>query len=137
MPSKTALEKTATSEPTVTTAKPKVAAQQKQQLKNKKSRKQSAPQQMKKFMREVKLLQNRTDLLVPRLPFSRLIRELIMDCSSEVTKITPTALEALQVASEMYLTQRLQDAYMLTLHRGRVTLDVRDMQLINFLKMDM
>uniref|UniRef100_A0A1I8MHW3 Core Histone H2A/H2B/H3 domain-containing protein n=1 Tax=Musca domestica TaxID=7370 RepID=A0A1I8MHW3_MUSDO len=102
----------------------------------KKSRKQKTPiQKDLMFLRDVQKLQNRTNFLIPRLPFARLIRELILDSSRQVDRITPTALEALQAASEMYVTQRLQDAYMLTLHRGRVTLDVRDMELINFLKM--
>lgn len=103
-----------------------------------KPRKQQNPLQLeKRFWKDVKILQNRTDNLIPMLPFSRLVREIMQDTSTEVTKITPTALEAFQTASEMYLTQRLQDAYMLTLHRGRVTLDVRDMQLINYLKINL
>ncbi|XP_059225374.1 histone H3-like centromeric protein cid [Stomoxys calcitrans] len=106
------------------------------QSKPKQTRKQQKPQQLNaRFLRDVKYLQNRTEFLIPRLPFSRVVREILMSMSQSVTHVTPTALEALQASSEMYLTQRLQDAYMLTLHRGRVTLDVRDMQLINFLKM--
>ncbi|XP_061390350.1 histone H3-like centromeric protein cid [Musca vetustissima] len=102
----------------------------------KKKRKQKNPiQRDMMFLRDVQKLQNRTDYLIPRLPFARLIREIMLDSSRYVERITPPALEALQAASEMYVTQRLQDAYMLTLHRGRVTLDVRDMELINFLKM--
>ncbi|XP_073813701.1 centromere identifier [Musca autumnalis] len=104
----------------------------------KKKRKQKTPMQKDlRFLRDVQKLQGSTHYLIPRLPFSRVIREIMMSVSRTVDRITPTALEALQAASEMYLTQRLQDAYMLTLHRGRVTLDVRDMQLINFLKMHM
>ncbi|KAM7344520.1 centromere identifier [Cochliomyia hominivorax] len=100
-------------------------------------RKQNNPLQLeKRFWKEVKTLQTRTDNLIPMLPFSRLVREIMQETSTEVTKITPTALGAIQAASELYLTQRLQDAYMLTLHRGRVTLEVRDMQMINYLKIN-
>ncbi|XP_037825297.1 histone H3-like centromeric protein cid [Lucilia sericata] len=103
-----------------------------------KPRKRPNPMQLeKRFWKDVQNLQNRTDHLIPMLPFSRLVRELMHDASTEVFKITPTALEALQTSSELYLTQRLQDAYMLTLHRGRVTLDVKDMELINYLKINL
>ncbi|XP_075164927.1 centromere identifier [Haematobia irritans] len=118
-----------------TKAKPKGNQQKPLPKDAKKPRKQKAPQQLNvRFLRDVRLLQNTTNFLIPRLPFARVVREIIMDCSCEVTKITTTALEALQTASEMYVTQRLQDAYMLTLHRGRVTLDVRDLEMINYLK---
>ncbi|XP_023294285.2 histone H3-like centromeric protein cid [Lucilia cuprina] len=109
-----------------------------QQQVARKPRKRPNPMQLeKRFWKDVQNLQNRTDHLIPMLPFSRLVRELMHDASTEVFKITPTALEALQTSSELYLTQRLQDAYMLTLHRGRVTLDVKDMELINYLKINL
>ncbi|BFG06052.1 histone H3-like centromeric protein cid [Drosophila madeirensis] len=84
---------------------------------------------------EIRRLQSLPTLLLPRLPFSRLVREFM----SRVTgtscsfRITTGALEALQTSSEMYVTQRLQDAYLLTLHRQRVTLEVRDMALMAWL----
>uniref|UniRef100_A0A1A9WIS7 Core Histone H2A/H2B/H3 domain-containing protein n=1 Tax=Glossina brevipalpis TaxID=37001 RepID=A0A1A9WIS7_9MUSC len=87
-----------------------------------------------KFLREVKRLQMSTDFMIPRLPFSRLVREIIILQSYTVTRITATAFEALQTASEVYLQQRMQDAYMLTLHRKCVTLDLRDMRLLELFR---
>ncbi|XP_065366957.1 histone H3-like centromeric protein cid [Calliphora vicina] len=113
------------------------AAEDKKQVVRKPRKHRNPLQLEKRFWKDVQVLQNRTDNLIPMLPFSRLVRELMHDASSEVTKITPTAMEALQTSSELYLTQRLQDAYMLTLHRGRVTLDVKDMELINYLKINL
>ncbi|KAH8275434.1 hypothetical protein KR026_007216 [Drosophila bipectinata] len=83
--------------------------------------------------REINKLQQFTGNLIPKLPFSRLVRELLYSQGSQMFKITTGALEALQSSSEIYLTQRLQDAYYLTLHRGRVTLDVRDMVLMGYI----
>nr|AAL78894.1 centromeric histone Cid [Drosophila pseudoananassae] len=83
--------------------------------------------------REINRLQQFTGHLIPRLPFSRLVRELLYSQGNELFRITVGALEALQSSSEIYLTQRLQDAYYLTLHRGRVTLDVRDMVLMGYI----
>nr|AAL78891.1 centromeric histone Cid [Drosophila bipectinata] len=83
--------------------------------------------------REINKLQQFTGNLIPKLPFSRLVRELLYSQGSQMFKISTGALEALQSSSEIYLTQRLQDAYYLTLHRGRVTLDVRDMVLMGYI----
>lgn len=60
-----------------------------------------------------------------------------MEMSQDVTHYTTTALEAIQEATEMFLTQILQDAYMLTLHRRCVTLSASDMVLIRSLKFNL
>ncbi|SPP73753.1 histone H3-like centromeric protein cid [Drosophila guanche] len=87
-----------------------------------------------KMNQEVRILQAQPTLLLPRLPFSRLVRELMSQFTGPCSfRITSGALEALQTSSEMYITQRLQDAYLLTLHRQRVTLEVRDMALMAWL----
>ncbi|XP_017001120.2 histone H3-like centromeric protein cid [Drosophila takahashii] len=81
--------------------------------------------------REIQHLQKHPGTLIPKLPFSRLVRECIMKYSDGAPlKITEGAFNALQVSSEMYVTQRLADSYMLTKHRNRVTLEVRDMALM-------
>uniref|UniRef100_A0A1A9VLM1 Core Histone H2A/H2B/H3 domain-containing protein n=1 Tax=Glossina austeni TaxID=7395 RepID=A0A1A9VLM1_GLOAU len=89
-----------------------------------------------RFLREVRHLQMRTGFMIPRLPFSRLVREIIAQHSTSVWKTTATALEALQTATEMYMEQRLHDAYMLTLHRKCVTLQIKDMKLLDVLRID-
>ncbi|KAH8291227.1 hypothetical protein KR054_009875 [Drosophila jambulina] len=84
---------------------------------------------------EIRRLQAHAGLLIPRLPFSRLVREIINDLSGyEVgMRVTEGALQVMQEATEIYLTHRLQDSYLLTMHRGRVTLEVRDMALMALL----
>nr|ARC76718.1 Cid3 [Drosophila barbarae] len=97
-------------------------------------RKQRGPMSRAMRMdREIRRLRARTGPLIPRLPFSRLVRELIMKCSTSSFKITESALGALQESTELYLTQRLEDAYFLTRHRGRVTLELRDMVLMAYI----
>ncbi|XP_030387503.1 histone H3-like centromeric protein cid [Scaptodrosophila lebanonensis] len=96
-------------------------------------RKQRKPEfHMRKLAREILKLQTTPNNLIPRLPFSRLVRSIIMEFTNPPFSISKSALEALHVSAEMYLTQRFQDAYLLTLHRGRVTLELRDMALIAF-----
>lgn len=46
--------------------------------------------------------QKGTDLLIPRLPFSRLVRELARQRTFEEIRFSADALEALQEATEMY-----------------------------------
>ncbi|XP_017148285.1 histone H3-like centromeric protein cid [Drosophila miranda] len=99
-------------------------------------RKQTRPiSRVALMQQEIQRLQATPKLLIPRLPFSRLVREIIVNLTglSSAFRVTQGAMEALQTAAEMYTTQRLQDAYLLTLHRGRVTLEVRDMALMAFL----
>ncbi|EDW72017.1 uncharacterized protein Dwil_GK10722 [Drosophila willistoni] len=83
---------------------------------------------------QIARLQSTVNSLIPRLPFSRLVREILQYNSSETDayRMTASALEALQQSSEMFLVQRFQDAYLLTMHRQRVTLEVRDMALMAF-----
>lgn len=101
----------------------------------KKQRKQNNPlRRSVRMWKEIRDLQKRTDNLTPKAPFGRLIRELLMEYSTSVQRITAKALEALQVSAEMYLTHLFEDAYMLTLHRGRVTLSALDVRLVRYLR---
>ncbi|KAM8714129.1 hypothetical protein ACLKA7_014304 [Drosophila subpalustris] len=96
-------------------------------------RKQKRPEhRMIKLQREINRLQATSGFLIPRLPFSRVVREIMAQYTNAVHMITEGALEALQTSSEMYLTQRFEDAYLLTQYRGRVTLEVRDMGLVAY-----
>ncbi|KAH8300689.1 hypothetical protein KR018_007152 [Drosophila ironensis] len=95
-------------------------------------RKKATPYSRNKRMDiEIRRLQNFPGNLIPKLPFSRLVHEIMRRYGD--FRITRGALEALQTSSELYLTQRLQDANMLTMHRGRVTLEVRDMVLMAYI----
>lgn len=69
-------------------------------------------------------------------PNFRCVREAMnqFEIGGKNFRITPEALAALQESAEMYVTQFFEDAYSLTLHRGRVTLNVKDMQLIHYLR---
>lgn len=89
-------------------------------------------------LREIKRLQNSHDNLIPRAPFHRVIREItqqIQEQHFEQTglqvqyKYQAVALEALQEAAEAYIIRMLENSYLCTLHSGRVTLFVKDVQL--------
>ncbi|XP_030557608.1 histone H3-like centromeric protein cid [Drosophila novamexicana] len=96
-------------------------------------RKQNKPERrIQKLNREIERLQKHPGFMIPRLPFARLVREIMMKYTLTPFMITMGALEAIHTATEMYITQRFQDAYLLTQYRGRVTLEVRDMALVAY-----
>ncbi|KAH8299703.1 hypothetical protein KR044_005003 [Drosophila immigrans] len=115
------------------TAKPPQTSQRNQPKSHVAKRKQHKPEHRKiRLEREIQRLRALDRYLIPRLPFSRVVRELLHEQGSMVHMITVGALEALQTASELYLTQRFEDAYLLTKFRGRVTMEVRDMAVVAY-----
>lgn len=49
-------------------------------------------------------------------------------------RITMTALEALHSSVETYLVEFLEDSYLCTIHRSRVTLEIKDMLLAKYIR---
>lgn len=92
--------------------------------------------------RELQLLhsiarhQTSTECLIPKLPFSRLIKETMQQYCGRNLRITPECLLCLQEAAEIYAVQVMEDAYRCTLHRGRITLTAKDMRLALLLRND-
>ncbi|KFB39476.1 hypothetical protein ZHAS_00006970 [Anopheles sinensis] len=92
------------------------------------SRKSKTPMKMN-IMKEIVKLQNTGDRIIPKLPFGRVIREILTDYSDSGLRVTLEMLECLQEAAEIYIVQLFEDAYRCTVHRGRVTLIPKDIQL--------
>ncbi|XP_031620947.1 histone H3-like centromeric protein cnp1 isoform X2 [Contarinia nasturtii] len=65
-------------------------------------------------------LQNSYNLLIPRLPFQRLVREIMHERNPEL-RLQSTTLEALRESSEMFMVSILEDAFLLCLECKRVT----------------
>ena len=85
-------------------------------------------------MREIRALQRTTNLLIPRLPFARVVREeferwYAPNVVGGVCKWQAEALTVMQEAAEAYLTQLFEDSYLCAFHAKRVTLVQRDIQL--------
>ena len=79
-------------------------------------------------LRQIRKYQKSTELLMKKLPFQRLVRELMQDFKVDM-RIQSTALEALQIASEAYLTGLFEHANLCAIHAKRVTIMPRDMAL--------
>ncbi|KAJ9585884.1 hypothetical protein L9F63_020472, partial [Diploptera punctata] len=75
---------------------------------------------------EIRKYQKSTDFLIPRLPFQRLVREIVMEMISPhlaaTLRIQRIALDALQEATEMFITQYFEDSLLCAIHAKRVTL---------------
>ncbi|XP_063226487.1 uncharacterized protein LOC134533134 [Bacillus rossius redtenbacheri] len=85
-------------------------------------------------LREIKRLQNTTNLLIPRKSFQDVVRSIVLRivCQHHFTgtiRWSVTAMEALQEAAEAYLVNFFEDALLCTLHARRVTLMVKDFEL--------
>jgi histone H3 len=79
-------------------------------------------------LREIRRYQKSTELLLRKLPFQRLVREIAQDFKSDL-RITSHALMALQEASEAYLVGLFEDTNLCAIHAKRVTILPKDIQL--------
>ena len=79
-------------------------------------------------LREIRKYQKSTDLLIRRLPFQRLVREIAHSFKTDV-RFQSTAINALQEASEAYLVGLFEDTNLCAMHAKRVTIQTKDMQL--------
>lgn len=79
-------------------------------------------------LREIRKYQKTTELVIQKMPFQRLVRELASDVSPGL-RFQSAAIEALQEASEAYLVSLFEDTNLCALHAGRVTIMPKDMQL--------
>ena len=82
-----------------------------------------------KSLREIRAYQKTTNLLIPRLPFSRLVREIARNACTQDLMFKSTALMALQEACEAYLVQLFEDCVLCCIHARRVTVMPKDMGL--------
>ena len=79
-------------------------------------------------LREIRKYQKSSDLLLQKLPFQRLVREISQDRRADL-KFQSSALLALQEASEAFLVGLFEDTNLCAIHAKRITIMPKDMQL--------
>ena len=79
-------------------------------------------------LREIRKFQKSTDLLIRKLPFQRVVREIAQQFKSDL-RFQSQAVLALQEASEAYLVGLFEDTNLCAIHAKRVTIMPKDMQL--------
>ena len=79
-------------------------------------------------LKEIRRYQKSTELLIRKLPFQRLVREIAQDCMADL-RFQSSAILALQEAAEAYLVGLFEDTNLCAVHAKRVTIMPKDMQL--------
>ncbi|CAI8608925.1 unnamed protein product [Vicia faba] len=71
-------------------------------------------------LREIRKYQKSTELLIRKLPFQRLVREIAQDFKTDL-RFQSSAVSALQEAAESYLVGLFEDTNLCAIHAKRVT----------------
>lgn len=79
-------------------------------------------------LREIKRYQKSTELLMRKMPFQRLVREIAQDFK-EGLRFQETAIAALHEAAEAYLVGLFEDTNLIAIHAKRVTIMPKDINL--------
>lgn len=84
-------------------------------------------------LREIRKYQKSTDLLIKKIPFQRLVREIAQEYKADL-RFQSSAVAALQEASEAYLVRLFEDTNLCAIHAKRVTIMTKDIQLARRLR---
>ena len=84
-------------------------------------------------LRLIRRYQRSTELLIRKLPFQRLVRELAQTIKADL-RFQSAAMVALQEAAEAYLVGVFEDTNLCAIHAKRVTIMPKDMQLARRLR---
>ncbi|EED24631.1 histone H3, putative [Talaromyces stipitatus ATCC 10500] len=86
-------------------------------------------------LREIRRYQKSTDLIIPKLPFQRLVREIAQDISLTADlRWQSSAILALQEAAEAFLVKEFEMTNLCAVHAHRVTIQAKDMELVDRLR---
>jgi histone H3 len=84
-------------------------------------------------LREIRKYQGSTQLLLRKLPFQRLVREIAGEFKSDL-RFQSSAIGALHEAAEAYLVGLFEDTNLCAIHAKRITIQPKDMQLATRLR---
>lgn len=79
-------------------------------------------------LREIRKYQKNADLLIRKLPFQRLVREIAQDFKTDL-RFQSAAVAALQESAEAYLVGLFEDTNLCAIHAKRVTIMPKDVHL--------
>ena len=84
---------------------------------------------------EIRRYQKTSELLIRKLPFQRLIREIAQDCKTDL-RFQSSAIMALQEATEAFLIGLFEDTNLCAIHAKHVTIMPKDVQLAHRIRGD-
>ena len=79
-------------------------------------------------LREIRRYQKSTEMLIRKLPFQRLVKEIAQNFKTDL-RFQSAAIMAMQEASEAYLVGLFEDSNLCAIHTKRVTIMPKDIQL--------
>ena len=82
-----------------------------------------------RWLRDIRKLQKSTNLLIPKAPFYRLVREVIADINPNY-RVQANAVMALHESSESFLLKMFEFSNYIAIHAKRVTLMPKDIHLL-------
>ncbi|KAH7404371.1 hypothetical protein KP509_15G022200 [Ceratopteris richardii] len=97
-----------------------------------------APQKRRRYTKafaKIRHYQKTTELLIPRRPFARVVKEELQRYCAGF-RIQAVALEALQEAAEAFLLSMLEDSNLCAIHAKRVTIQPKDIHLARRIRGD-
>ena len=77
-------------------------------------------------LREIRRFQKSTELLIRKLPFQRLVREIASEFKNDL-RFQSSAVLALQEATEAFIVGLFEDTNLAAIHAKRVTIMPKDM----------
>ena len=80
-------------------------------------------------LREIRKYQRSTELLIRKLPFQRLLREIVFELKKKDYRFQSTAILAMQEAAEAFLVHMFEQCNHICIHGRRVTVQEKDVQL--------
>jgi len=100
-----------------------------------KTKKNGEPVKKRKFKpatvakREIAKYERSNELLIPKAPFERLVRELLHEARDhDTTRLTADALVVLHEVAEHFMTVQMKKYNEAAAHRGRITIKTRDIR---------
>jgi histone H3/H4 len=78
-------------------------------------------------LKEIRRYQKSTELLIRKLPFARLVREVMSNFTNKPYRWQASALLAIQEAAEAHIVHLMEEANLCAIHCKRVTIMPRDM----------
>ena len=79
-------------------------------------------------LREIRHYQKKTNLLIKRTPFARLVREIAQSFRQDL-RLQNSAIGALQEAAEAYIVGLFEDTNLCAIHAKQITIMPKDIQL--------
>ena len=97
-------------------------------IRDKKLEKQRKTQRGMQALKEIQKYQKGSDLLIQRVPFQRLVKEIVQKQQGDL-KLQSSVVLALQEAGEAFLVGLMEQANLCAIHAKRVTIMPQDIQL--------